>query len=267
MINQRQQGRRRGRGGQRPQGGGGGNRNQDNGNRIDNRSRGNAAQLLEKYKTLARDAQQAGDRVLTEYYLQFADHYFRVLADTRARYEENNPRRDDRDGDAPQQQGFEGDEGFESDDVDEFYPRTQPQQTPRQNRDDNRESRDREPRQDYQRYDGQRSDGERQPREDNRPRRDYGDQPRMNGNGAARDEAYESRPPRENANRDDPRPAREPREPRPPRTPRNLPEQSTLSIDMLPPAIATAPVEATEEAPAPKRRGRPKKSEAEAAAE
>ncbi|MES1974148.1 MAG: DUF4167 domain-containing protein [Pseudomonadota bacterium] len=88
MINNRQAGRRRGRGGQqqRPQGNTG---RQDNGNRIDNRARGNAAQLLEKYKTLARDAQMQGDRVNTEYYLQFADHYFRVLAETRSRFEEN----------------------------------------------------------------------------------------------------------------------------------------------------------------------------------
>lgn len=88
MINNRQAGRRRGRGGQqqRPQGNSGA---RDNGNRIDNRSRGNAAQLLEKYKALARDAQMSGDRVNTEYYLQFADHYFRVLAETRSRFEEN----------------------------------------------------------------------------------------------------------------------------------------------------------------------------------
>ncbi|MDF0490619.1 DUF4167 domain-containing protein [Sphingomonas sp. H39-1-10] len=92
MINNRQAGRRRGRGGQqqRSQGGNPG-RGQDNGNRIDNRARGNAAQLLEKYKALARDAQMQGDRVNTEYYLQFADHYFRVLAETRARFEETNP--------------------------------------------------------------------------------------------------------------------------------------------------------------------------------
>lgn len=91
MINNRQanNGRRRGRGGQRQQGGG--NPNQGNGNRIDNRARGNAAQLLEKYKNLARDAQMQGDRVNTEYYLQFADHYFRVLAESRSRFEEQNP--------------------------------------------------------------------------------------------------------------------------------------------------------------------------------
>jgi hypothetical protein len=47
---------------------------------------------------MARDAQLAGDRVQTEYYLQFADHYFRVLSETRARFEDQRPRRDD-DGD------------------------------------------------------------------------------------------------------------------------------------------------------------------------
>ena len=71
------------------------------GNRQDNRQRGNAAQLLEKYKTLARDAQLAGDRVQTEYYLQYADHYFRVLEENRSRYEEQQaqrrPRRDEDD--------------------------------------------------------------------------------------------------------------------------------------------------------------------------
>ena len=74
------------------------------GNRQDNRQRGNAAQLLEKYKSLARDAQLAGDRVQTEYYLQFADHYFRVLEDSRSRFEEQQaqrrPRHDDEDDEA-----------------------------------------------------------------------------------------------------------------------------------------------------------------------
>ena len=97
MINNRQGGRRRGRGGQRGQNLGG--------NRQDNRQRGNAAQLLEKYKNMARDAQLAGDRVQSEYYLQFADHYFRVLGENRARFEEQRRQRgedssdeDDNDG-------------------------------------------------------------------------------------------------------------------------------------------------------------------------
>lgn len=88
MINNRQGGRRRGRGGQRGQNLGG-----QPGNRQDNRQRGNAAQLLEKYKSLARDAQLAGDRVQTEYYLQYADHYFRVLSESRARFEDQRRQR------------------------------------------------------------------------------------------------------------------------------------------------------------------------------
>jgi hypothetical protein len=69
------------------------------GNRQDNRQRGNASQLLEKYKSLARDAQLAGDRVQTEYYLQFADHYFRVLSESRVRFDEQRRGRDE-DGEA-----------------------------------------------------------------------------------------------------------------------------------------------------------------------
>ena len=108
--NRQQNGRRRGRGGQR-QGGGGGN--QGNGSRIDNRARGNAAQLLEKYKNLARRRAAQGDRVNTEYYLQFADHYFRVLSEQRGRFEEQDRR-------APAvADGFDDDDDFDGDDGDD----------------------------------------------------------------------------------------------------------------------------------------------------
>ena len=73
----------------------------DYNNSIDNRARGNASQMLEKYKKLASDAQFNDDRVNAEYHLQFADHYFRVLADFRGRQEarteqqgERRPRED-----------------------------------------------------------------------------------------------------------------------------------------------------------------------------
>ena len=89
MSNNRGNNRRRGRGGNRHQG----NPNQQN--RIDNRARGNAPQLLDKYKKLAHDAQLNGDRVQMEYYLQFADHYFRVIADNKARKEEAQAKRDE----------------------------------------------------------------------------------------------------------------------------------------------------------------------------
>ncbi|MEA3067929.1 MAG: hypothetical protein QOK41_1336 [Sphingomonadales bacterium] len=110
MINNRQGGRRRGRGGQRERGP---NLGGQPGNRQDNRQRGNAAQLLEKYKSMARDAQLAGDRVQSEYYLQFADHYFRVLGESRARFEDQRPRRDqDTDEDEGDEEMVEaGDDG------------------------------------------------------------------------------------------------------------------------------------------------------------
>lgn len=110
MNNNRGNNRRRGRGNNNRQQGGG-----QQLNRIDSRARGNAPQLLEKYKKLAHDAHLNGDRVTEEYYLQFADHYFRVMADTRIRQEEQRTRRDDR-----WQEG--GSEGYreETDDAGDF---------------------------------------------------------------------------------------------------------------------------------------------------
>jgi len=91
LNNNRGNNRRRGRGNR--QGGGGGGQQL---NRIDSRARGNAPQLLEKYRKLAQDAHMNGDRVQSEYYLQFADHYFRVIADQRLRQEEQRRPRDER---------------------------------------------------------------------------------------------------------------------------------------------------------------------------
>ena len=89
MNNNRGNNRRRGRGNNnRPQNGGG-----QQINRIDSRARGNAPQMLEKYRKMAQDAHLNGDRVQAEYYLQFADHYFRVVADTRVRQEEQQRQR------------------------------------------------------------------------------------------------------------------------------------------------------------------------------
>ena len=40
--------------------------------------RGNTFQLIEKYNSLASDATANDDKVLSESYLQFADHYYRL---------------------------------------------------------------------------------------------------------------------------------------------------------------------------------------------
>jgi hypothetical protein len=145
LINNRQGGRRRGRGGQ-----GGRNLGGQPGNRQDNRQRGNAAQLLEKYKSMARDSQLAGDRVQTEYYLQFADHYFRVLSESRARFEDQNPRRQRDDDDAD-----DGEDELESAEAD--GSEEQPEREERRDRGE-RFSRSRRPRRE-----------ERSARDDNEP--------------------------------------------------------------------------------------------------
>ena len=96
--------------------------NSGGGNARDNRQRGNAAQLLEKYKSMARDAQLAGDRVQTEYFLQFAEHYFRVLEESRSRFEDSQQGqrrgrgRDDEDEDDGDETMLDGDEGDEDGD-------------------------------------------------------------------------------------------------------------------------------------------------------
>lgn len=43
------------------------------------RVRGTPQQIIEKYQTLARDAQLSGDRVATESFQQHAEHYIRLL--------------------------------------------------------------------------------------------------------------------------------------------------------------------------------------------
>lgn len=192
-------GRRRGRGGQRSQGG---NPNQGNGNRIDNRARGNAAQLLEKYKNLARDAQMQGDRVNTEYYLQFADHYFRVLAESRSRFEEQDRQRrnrDDFDGDEDDfEDGAEGARANEGDAGDASDEGGEPQRFERRgDRDGQRDGRrDRNQRRDRQAngYDGDTDEADAAPvaaNEDEAPRNDEAREDGRRRRGRPRREAVE----------------------------------------------------------------------------
>lgn len=270
INNNRQAGRRRGRGGQRQ---GGGNPSAGNGNRIDNRARGNAAQLLEKYKALASDAQRQGDRVNAEYYLQFADHYFRVLAESRSRFDEQNPNQNQRRG---REDGFDddGDEGFEDEgapQADQEPRREQQSRDDRPYRDDNRQE---------GRQDARPDRGNREPRAANRDRDDRGNRAPngnegyANGNGyAANDGDGESSPGNavkapveERAEREAPRRGRPRREARPVETN----EGETFDAALLPPSLGISVGDESErggeEAPKP-RRGRPRRSPAAEAAE
>ena len=124
-----------------------GNSGSGGGNARDNRQRGNAAQLLEKYKSMARDSQLAGDRVQTEYYLQFADHYFRVLEEGRARFEDQQqsqqPRRNRDDEDEFDNDDEVSADGDGGDDEVEAEPAQRPQRRERPDRAERPQQRER----------------------------------------------------------------------------------------------------------------------------
>ena len=82
--------RSRGRGNRKGGGGGGGN----NINRVfdsagpEGKVRGTPQQIIDKYLSLARDAQTSGDRVAAENFLQHAEHYQRILIQANATQEQ-----------------------------------------------------------------------------------------------------------------------------------------------------------------------------------
>ncbi len=268
-MNNRQNGRRRGRNNNnnnnRPQSGGG-RGGTDQANRIDSRARGNAAQMIEKFKNLARDAQLSGDRVQTEYYLQFADHYFRVHSDFRARQEEKNGGQQDRNDRHREVRGVEDFDAHDDTDLDEGQGDSDGE------REDNR---------------GERDNRDRGDRGDRNERNDRGDRNQNRGNRRDRDENDDNRgnrqPVRERAERSE-RPERPERvevevrdedavlaEAKPARAPRRSlrrprdEDEGGAGIDsaVLPPAIgrpAPAPeadeaeAEAAEAAPKPRKR-------------
>ena len=59
------------------------------------RNNHNAPKLIEKYNDLAREASSSGDKILSENYLQHADHFTRVLNEQenyrRQKFAENKP--------------------------------------------------------------------------------------------------------------------------------------------------------------------------------
>jgi hypothetical protein len=69
-------------------------------NGPDVKVRGTAHHIAEKYVQLARDAQSSGDPVTAEGYLQYAEHYFRLIAAAQAQFAQQNPHQ-------PQQQPYQ----------------------------------------------------------------------------------------------------------------------------------------------------------------
>ena len=57
---------------------------------FNNRNRGNVSQQYNKYLKLAKEASRSGDRIQSEYYYQFTDHYFRIMVELGINIEENS---------------------------------------------------------------------------------------------------------------------------------------------------------------------------------
>ena len=242
-------------------------------NGPDVKVRGTAAHVAEKYMSLARDAQSAGDIVAVENYLQHAEHYNRIVMAAQAQFQQSQPQFRDNsdegyDDDRPMNgrdrfeyngapSGPQGEDGgedrFEGEDEGDDQrggfrqippPRQNDQMQPRQNDQMQGRQYDRQNDQNRQQR-GPRPDRyERPQRPDYRDNPDRGEQER--GPASFRGER-DDRPQRaDNAERFQPAEGPQP--------------------DVAPPVQATvAPIQ-DETAPAPRRRrGRPPRAEAGAA--
>ena len=187
--------------------------------------------------------------------------YFRVLAESRSRFEEQNPNQG-------QRRGREGlfddeDEGFDEDGND--APVAEADSAATSNRRDDR------PYRDEGRQEGRPDRGNReQPRANGRDRDDRGNRAQGNNDGYANGNAYPANDGDEGAavetraevraEREAPRRGRPRREARPVETN----EGETFDAALLPPSIGIGVGDEGEEAPKP-RRGRPRRPAAEAA--
>ena len=67
--------------------------------KVPGRNNHNASKLIDKYSDLAREASSSGDKILSENYLQHADHFTRVMneqeASRKERFAENKQANDE----------------------------------------------------------------------------------------------------------------------------------------------------------------------------
>ena len=65
--------------------------NKENGfRRKNNRNNGNLEKLITKYNELAREALSNGDKILSENYYQYADHFLRISAEQKEKQKEKS---------------------------------------------------------------------------------------------------------------------------------------------------------------------------------
>ena len=65
--------------------------NKENGfRRKNNRNNGNVEKLISKYNELAREALSNGDKILSENYYQYADHFLRISVEQKEKQKEKS---------------------------------------------------------------------------------------------------------------------------------------------------------------------------------
>ncbi len=63
--------------------------NRENGfRRKNNRNNGNVEKLISKYNELAREALSNGDKILSENYYQYADHFLRISIEQKEKHKD-----------------------------------------------------------------------------------------------------------------------------------------------------------------------------------
>tara|TARA_B110000438_G_scaffold294182_1_gene335187 strand:+ start:532 stop:1008 length:477 start_codon:yes stop_codon:yes gene_type:complete len=87
-----------------------------------NRNKGNVSQQYNKYLKLAKEASSSGDRIQSEYYYQFTDHYYRLMIELGINIEDNDSQEDTKsdsisEEDSGEENNIETDSG--KDEVDE----------------------------------------------------------------------------------------------------------------------------------------------------
>ena len=64
--------------------------NRENGFRRKNRNNGNVEKLISKYNELAREALSNGDKILSENYYQYADHFLRISVEQKEKQKDKS---------------------------------------------------------------------------------------------------------------------------------------------------------------------------------
>lgn len=162
-------------------------------NGPDVKIRGTAQHIADKYINLARDAQTAGDPVLSEAYFQHAEHFYRIVA--AAQQQMNQPVNVKRADDPIEaEEGDEENENFDPSDPDSPQPQQQMNGNGGRERDGDRRPFDDDGERRPRRNRGRSRRGRDDERHDGRQERQDGRQDGRSGNGEARAEGGRDAP-------------------------------------------------------------------------